>query len=120
MLKLNLPRDLPQEERSIGAKGVMVLQPEDARWKTPGLILADKLNRDPEVRLVLERLDPDRPLIVVAIADDREEVLDRIFAAESDLYRTMPSGAFDLRVTRWTRDWDETPLLASSLCHLKR
>ena len=77
-------------------------------WETPGLILGRMLSSVPEVRLVLERPDPDRPLITVLLEQDTEEALDKVFNAEQVLYATFPHWPFDLRVTRCPADWQQT------------
>lgn len=68
--------------------------------KTPGYFLADRIRSFPQVRYVREEMEAGRSLILVALDDDPDNVLDAIFETERSLYHLFPQTPFDVRVTK--------------------
>lgn len=89
-------------------------------WQTPGTVTASLVAAIPEVRLVLERPEPDRYSVFVVVDDDGDEILDAILEAERELYRLFRNMPFDLRVLKPARNWDESDLANSSAEHYRR
>lgn len=111
--------DEPQEG-GVGQDDIVITQTGDVRWSTPGVAVADAINSLPQVRFVLEKLEPDRYTIFVVLADDPDEVLDRIYDTERSLYETFPWTPFDLRVMKPSDDWSPSELLQATICRYRR
>lgn len=89
-------------------------------WQTPGAVMAVQVAAIPEVRLVLERPEPDRYSVFVVIDEDTDEILDQILDAEQRLYGLFANMPFDLRIMKPAPDWDESDLLRTSAKHYRR
>jgi hypothetical protein len=101
-------------EESVGAPSARVTSP-NLDWKTPGSVLAQNLRGVAEIRMILERMEPDRYSVFVVLDSDPEAVLDRIFETEASLYREFPKMPFDVRVTTPSPNWDPGPLMGSTI-----
>jgi hypothetical protein len=72
--------------------------PFTAFWKTPGLHFADKISANKNVRFVGELVEKDHIQVTIVVDDDPEELLDKIFEAEEEMYESEKSLRFDCRV----------------------
>ena len=79
-------------------------------WRTPGISVAEAILGRSEVRLVLEKLEPNRCAVFVVLASDPEDLLDQIFEAEREVIRTYPGWPFDLRVMTPREGWTDSDL----------
>jgi len=86
------------------------------RWTTPAIHLASRIAHRDEVRLVLERLEPDHYSVFVVLDRDPEDLLDEIFEAEQDLHGRYRGIPFDVRVIRPAPDWSDADLRRDSVC----
>ena len=68
------------------------------QWQTPGLYLAQKIASNPLVHYVGEEIHPDCIQIVVVVDDDPEELVDKIFSVEQEMYRKFTKLRFDMRL----------------------
>lgn len=93
---------------------------ERIHWQTPGAVAAARVAAIPQVRLVLERPEPDRYSVFVVVDDDGDDVLDPILDAERELYGLFRNMPFDLRIMKPAADWDESDLVRSSAEHYRR
>lgn len=89
-------------------------------WETPGAVFAQAIAALAPVRLVLERLAPDRYSVFVLIDQDDDATLDRIFEAESRLYSHFRKMPFDVRVMKPSAEWDASDLLNTSVVRYVR
>lgn len=93
---------------------------EYAKWQTPGLVVAENIASHELVRLVLEKVEPDRYVVFVVLDGDPEELLDAIFQTEQSLYETFRKMPFDLRVIKASDEWDAEALARQSIPRYRR
>lgn len=89
-------------------------------WETPGALLAQQVAQLPAVRLVLERLAPDRYSVFVVLDQDDDATLDVIFKAEGRLYGHFRKMPFDVRVMKLSPEWDSTDLIRTAVIRYAR
>ena len=92
----------------------------DLRWQTPGVVIADAISGLPEVRFVFEKADAGRYTVFAILDDDPDDVLDPIFDAERELFRSCAWVPFDVRVMKVDKDWDPTELASVSIPRHRR
>lgn len=68
------------------------------QWQTPGLYLAQRIADNPLVHYVGEEIHPDCLQIVVVVDDDPEELIDKIFSIEQEMYKKFTKLRFDMRL----------------------
>lgn len=68
------------------------------QWQTPGLYLAQKIASDPLVHYVGEEIHPDCLQVIVVVDDDQEELVDKIFSVEQEMYKKFTKLRFDMRL----------------------
>jgi hypothetical protein len=81
-------------------KANIVTQPHSlfAFWQTPGLYFAERISSNPAVRFVGELVEKDHIQVIIVVDNDPEELLDKIFATEEEMYSLPKSLRFDCRV----------------------
>jgi len=77
---------------------VITQMPLYAFWQTPGLFFAERIASDSNVRFVGELVEKDHIQVIIVIDSDPEELLDKIFSVEEDMYSSSKSLRFDCRV----------------------
>jgi hypothetical protein len=69
----------------------------------------------PELLHLLEQVGSNGHLVLVILRQETEEILDRVFDAQRELYSMFPSLAIDVRVIQKSEGWDLAPLQANSI-----
>lgn len=93
--------------------------PRIIEWLTPGRCIANAVAGRPEVRYVLEGFDANGYSVYVVLFEDPEELLDRIFDAEHELYTRFAGTRFDVRVMRSDDTWAEETYLRNTVVHYR-
>lgn len=88
-------------------------------WLTPGRCIANAIAGRPEVRYVLEGFDPNGYSVYVVLFEEPEDLLDRIFDAERELYTKFAGTRFDVRVMRPDDAWAEETYLRNTVVHYR-
>lgn len=70
----------------------------EARWLTPGVYIAQKIADNAFVRFIGDKMQEDYLQTIVVIDDDPEELLDKTFSLEQEIYKRFKGLRFDLRV----------------------
>ena len=73
-------------------------QPYDDQWQTPGLYITQGIANNPLVRYVGEKILADYLQTIIVIDDDPEELIDKIFSVEQELYDKFKKLRFDVRL----------------------
>src|SRR5258708_23856352 len=79
---------------------VITTQPHPlfAFWQTPGLYFAERISSNPNVRFVGALVEKDHIQVIIVIDSDPEELLDKIFSVEEEMYSLPKSLRFHCRV----------------------
>ena len=93
---------------------------ETSDWLTPGRVLAERIAHREEVRLVLERLGPNRNIVFVVLERDPEDILNLIYDAEHELYSRFQRLPFDVRVTTVGPTWSDEGFRSTAFVHYDR
>lgn len=67
-------------------------------WLTPGIFMAQNIFDSSLVRFVGERYESDYLQTVVVLNDDPEELLNRVFSVEQEMFKKFGKLRFDVRV----------------------
>jgi hypothetical protein len=103
----------PSETSEVGALG--------STWLTPGSYLLREIAFRPGVLAIVERVEPERHCVTVALERDPEDLLDTIFESERRMFAIFRGLPFDLRVTVVGRDTDALEsILGSGFVHFGR
>lgn len=102
----------PSETAEHGAVGNM--------WLSPGSFLFREIASRPEVLAIVERIEPERHCVLVALEHDPDELLDDIFDAEREMFRIFQKVPFDLRVTVSQSGDALASVLSSGIVHYQR
>jgi hypothetical protein len=90
-------------------------------WLTPGSYLFREVASRPEILAIVERVEPERHYVIVALRSDQNDLLDRIFNAEREMFQVLRRVPFDLRVTvPDTEDTLQSILKSGIVHHLRR
>ena len=89
-------------------------------WLTPGSYLSREVASRPEVVAIVERVEPERHCVVVALKSDPDELLDVIFDAEREMVGRFEKVPFDLRVTVPESQEALESILRSGIVHYPR
>jgi hypothetical protein len=92
----------------------------DARWRTPGLCIAQEISKYPLVRFVGEKVQDDYLQTIVVVDDDPEELLDKIFSVEQELYEKFKGLRFDIRVRVMSPRENIDTIKLSAIIHYNR
>ena len=88
-------REPPEDEipELLTSKDIGVIE-----WETPSAFLFEKIGVDPLIRFIGEKLLTGCLQIIVVIDDEPEELVDRIFSIEQEMYSKFKKMHFDLRL----------------------
>ena len=75
-----------------------VISPYDLNWQTPGSYIAQEIVSNPLVRFVGEEIQPDCMQTIIVVDDDPEELVDKIFSTEQEMYKKFVKLRFDVRL----------------------
>lgn len=75
-----------------------VILPYDLNWQTPGSYVAQEIVSNPLVRFVGEEIQPDCMQTIIVVDDDPEELVDKIFSTEQEMYKIFIKLRFDVRL----------------------
>lgn len=75
-----------------------VLLPRDLNWQTPGSYIAQEIVSNPLVRFVGEEIQPDCMQTIIVVDDDPEELVDKLFSIEQEMYKIFIKLRFDVRL----------------------
>lgn len=67
-------------------------------WLTPSLYMVQHIGTEPLVRFIGERVESDHMQTIILIDDDPEDLLDKIFNSEQEMYKKFKGLRFDVRV----------------------
>lgn len=70
----------------------------EAKWKTPGVYLTQKMAGKPLVRFIGEYSQTDFLQVIIVVDDDPEDLIDNIFSAEQEMYDRFKKLRFDVRL----------------------
>lgn len=70
----------------------------DAQWQTPGLYITQKIAGIPLVRFIGEKIQADCLQTIIVVDDDPEDLIDKIFSIEQELYNKFINLRFDVRL----------------------
>lgn len=70
----------------------------EARWLTPGVYIAQKITNNAFVRFIGDKMQEDYLQTILVIDDDPEDLLDKAFSLEQEIYRKFKGLRFDLRI----------------------
>jgi len=95
------------DEKSVGLSGKVEVTPSETAeqravagmWLTPGSYLFREVADRPEILAIVERVEPKRHCVTVALGSDPDDLLDLIFETERQMMATFERLPFDLRVT---------------------
>jgi len=78
----------------------VVIQPHPliAFWQTPGSGFKQKIMPNEHLRFIGELVEKDHIQVVIVIDEDIEDLFDRIFDAEKEMYALQKTIRFDCRV----------------------
>src|SRR5574341_2168004 len=98
----------PERELQRSCEKVEITQLGDfeVRWQTPGLYLAQRISCNPLVRFIGEIVQSDYIQVIVVVDDDTEELIDKIFSVEQEMYQKFNKLKFDLRLRVMSVDED--------------
>lgn len=106
----------PLADASGSAQSRRVQTPgESLEWRTPGSHMYSRLAGASELLHLLEQVRSNGHLVLVLLRRETEEILDRVFNAQRELYSMFPSLAIDVRVIQKSEDWDFASLQANSI-----
>lgn len=72
--------------------------PDVLQWQTPGLYLANKIASNSLVRFVGEKMQTDYLQTIIVVDDDPEELVEKIFSVEQEIYKRFKNLRFDVRL----------------------
>lgn len=78
--------------------GVEQPQYTEARWLTPGVYIAQKIANNAFVRFIGDKMQEDYLQTILVIDDDPEDLLNKAFSLEQEIYKRFKGLRFDLRV----------------------
>jgi hypothetical protein len=111
----------PLYEKAVGKPmQTATVHVKSADWLTPGAFLAEQLARCREVRMILERFEKERYAVIIVLERDPEDLLDRIFDTERELYTLYRGLPFDVRVMTPPPSWRPDDLLQGAFAHYMR
>ncbi len=93
-------------QRSCEKAEITQLGDFEVQWQTPGLYLAQKIVHNPLVRFIGEIIQSDYIQVIVVVDDDAEELIDKIFSLEQEMYQKFHKLKFDLRLRVMSADED--------------
>lgn len=70
----------------------------EAYWQTPGSYIANRIINNQLVRFVGEKVQTDYLQTIIVVDNDTEELLDKIFSVEQELYTKFQGLRFDVRI----------------------
>ena len=78
----------------------VVIEPQMGlgEWLTPGLYLAQQIASNSLVRFVGEKVEQEYLQVMVVIDSDPDELLNKIFSIEQEMYTSFKGLRFDIRV----------------------
>ena len=83
-----------------------VFQPHDVQWQTPGVYIAERISDNPLVRYIGEKIESDYLQTIIVVDGDDEELVDKIFTVEQELYNKFKKLRFDIRLRIIPKDED--------------
>lgn len=87
------------------------------KWQTPGLYLAHRIASNPLVRFIGEKMQVDYLQTIIVVDDDPEELVDKIFSVEQEIYEKFKNLRFDVRL-RVISSEENIEVIQKSTIHL--
>ncbi len=87
------------------------------KWQTPGLYLAHRIASNSSVRFIGEKMQVDYLQTIIVVDDDTEELVDKIFSVEQEMYKKFKNLRFDVRL-RVISSEENIEVIQKSTIHL--
>ncbi len=91
-----------------------------AQWQTPGLYIAQRIFQDPLIRFIGEKYERDCLLTIIVLDSDPEQLLNKIFSIEQEMFKIFDGLRFDIRVRVIPLSEEISLIKKSTVAHFNR